>query len=260
MFVHALDARRRAQGVGDRRPLDGRYPTNRWAPGDVIVDRVEIPLSPCAGAGPYYLELGLYQPASAGTRLPLANSGGGDAVLLGPFDLSPVGVVPADQIRTTWALSATAPTQIVQLAGFDPDRDTYYPGGRARIELAWRAAAEVTTTVPLSLGLRAADSRTVELWRGEIGGGKVGPARGDWPADQTVCQPVDVTLPDDLVPGQYEWTLSAWSWSRSSGDASSGRTPWRLVAAPPRRVRAGRFERSDALPGSRPVAGERGAG
>jgi hypothetical protein len=125
-------------------------------------------------------------------------------------------------------MSATASTQPVQLAGFDPDRDTAYPGGRVRVELAWRAAAEVTATVPVSLGLKAADSRAVELWRGEIGGGKVGHARGDWPAGQTVCQPVDVTLPADLPPGQYEWTLAAWSELRSLGTIRLAERPGAL--------------------------------
>jgi hypothetical protein len=69
VFVHLL----RPDGTccvwqSDAMPRQGSYPTDRWQPGEVIVDRYEIVLPADLEAGRYPLEVGLFLPES-GRRL-----------------------------------------------------------------------------------------------------------------------------------------------------------------------------------------------
>lgn len=67
-FVHLLDEKRLVAGQVDHIPGDGASPTSAWAPGEVVVDRYEVPLKPGAAAGDYTLEVGMYLPET-GKRL-----------------------------------------------------------------------------------------------------------------------------------------------------------------------------------------------
>jgi hypothetical protein len=58
----------------DAMPVQWRYPTTRWAPGEVVVDTISISLQG-APAGTYDLALGAYDPAD-GERLPVVDADG----------------------------------------------------------------------------------------------------------------------------------------------------------------------------------------
>jgi 4-amino-4-deoxy-L-arabinose transferase-like glycosyltransferase len=88
VFAHVVDGEKRTVGVGDKRPMDGRYPTQKWVKGDVIIERYNIPISPDGSTRPYYLEAGFYR-WDTGERLSLLEPGGGTAVMLGPIELDP---------------------------------------------------------------------------------------------------------------------------------------------------------------------------
>jgi len=84
VFIHLLDNAGNLVGQGDGPPVNGRYPTSAWSPGEIILDRHMIPLSDQVESGQYTLVAGLYR-GSDGTRL-LAESLGGnttDVVILG---------------------------------------------------------------------------------------------------------------------------------------------------------------------------------
>jgi hypothetical protein len=75
VFVHVADpATAVPVAQDDAMPVQWRYPTTRWAPGEVVVDTISISLQD-APAGTYELALGAYNPAD-GERLPVIDANG----------------------------------------------------------------------------------------------------------------------------------------------------------------------------------------
>ncbi len=84
VFTHLLDEASQIQGQRDAIPGGGNAPTLSWQPGDIIVDRYEIPIGPDATPGELRIAVGLYDPFS-NERLPLAGNNdlaGQDVVIL----------------------------------------------------------------------------------------------------------------------------------------------------------------------------------
>ena len=91
VFAHMLGPVNPANGTPvwaghDGPPLGNSYPTSRWQPGEVIVDRHELILPARIPAGTYPIEVGLYDPQAGGTRLNVLDAAGqpqGDKVIVG---------------------------------------------------------------------------------------------------------------------------------------------------------------------------------
>jgi hypothetical protein len=79
-FVQVVGPDGGIYGQSDSAPDGGSYPTRLWLPGEVVVERVTVPLAAERPAGAYSLHLGLYRPGSL-ERLQVA--GGGDHVEIG---------------------------------------------------------------------------------------------------------------------------------------------------------------------------------
>ncbi len=76
VFAHVLDASSTKAAQGDGPPLNGWYPTSRWAPGQIVADRRTIPLPTDApAAGPLTVAVGLYR-LDDGSRLPVITTTG----------------------------------------------------------------------------------------------------------------------------------------------------------------------------------------
>jgi uncharacterized membrane protein len=75
VFTHLLDANGQLWAQKDNPPVRGSYPTTEWRVGETIVDKYDIVIPPDAPAGPYELEVGLYD-ATTGQRLPLLDKTG----------------------------------------------------------------------------------------------------------------------------------------------------------------------------------------
>lgn len=75
VFTHLIDRDGAIWGQKDGWPVDGSYPTSRWAQGDVIEDPYEIVISPEAPLGDYRLEVGMYL-LETGERLPVTDEAG----------------------------------------------------------------------------------------------------------------------------------------------------------------------------------------
>ena len=56
----------------DVAPQQGRYPTTRWLPGEIVLDEYQIALPPETPPGRYVVEIGLYLPEN-GRRLPMVS-------------------------------------------------------------------------------------------------------------------------------------------------------------------------------------------
>jgi hypothetical protein len=83
VFVHLLDADGRIVTQVDREPQAGAAPTTSWLAGEIVTDKIEIPMSEAA-ATTRSIVIGLYEPAT-GKRLPVLNSAGvvvGDSVTI----------------------------------------------------------------------------------------------------------------------------------------------------------------------------------
>jgi hypothetical protein len=75
VFVHLLTADGQLVASHDGPPLDGRYPTTAWLPGDVVPHVVHMALDPQTPGGTYHLQVGMYQWPSM-ERLPVWDSEG----------------------------------------------------------------------------------------------------------------------------------------------------------------------------------------
>jgi hypothetical protein len=75
VFVHLLDAKGQVVASHDGQPMDGRYATKAWLPGEVVPDVHCLTLAPDIPAGMYRLQVGVYQWPSM-ERLPVWDSQG----------------------------------------------------------------------------------------------------------------------------------------------------------------------------------------
>jgi hypothetical protein len=69
IFVHLLDEAGSLVAQADGPPANGAYPTSLWEPGEIIVDKHELPITHNGSR----LLVGLYEPVT-GQRLPVADS------------------------------------------------------------------------------------------------------------------------------------------------------------------------------------------
>jgi hypothetical protein len=61
VFVHLLDADGRLVANHDGPPMEGRYPTKAWLPGQIVPDTHRIMLKPDVPVGTYRLQVGMYR-------------------------------------------------------------------------------------------------------------------------------------------------------------------------------------------------------
>jgi hypothetical protein len=68
VFVHFLDRTNHVAAQHDDFPVGGDRPTTSWIPGEIIVDRYDVPIPADLPPGRYTLEVGFYDPVT-GRRL-----------------------------------------------------------------------------------------------------------------------------------------------------------------------------------------------
>ncbi len=86
-FVHLLTPDDRYISGIDAPPVNGYLPTTRWSPGQEVVDRKALMVPADLPPGEYFLEVGMYDPAS-GERVPLLVDGQeANRVLIGPIPI-----------------------------------------------------------------------------------------------------------------------------------------------------------------------------
>jgi hypothetical protein len=90
VFTHLVAADGRTWGQWDNPPQRGQSPTTRWAPGQVVADPYQIPLSADTPAGPIELRAGMYDLHTM-LRLPVYDSNGqiaGDHVVVSELEVT----------------------------------------------------------------------------------------------------------------------------------------------------------------------------
>jgi hypothetical protein len=73
VFVHLLDAAGEIVASHDGSPVDGRYATSAWYPGDIVKDVHHLALDPFVPPGEYQLQVGMYSWPDL-ERLPVRDS------------------------------------------------------------------------------------------------------------------------------------------------------------------------------------------
>ncbi|MBN1978372.1 MAG: glycosyltransferase family 39 protein [Anaerolineae bacterium] len=90
VFVHLVGPDGLPHGQLDVFPGGGSAPTSSWAPGQVVVDELALPIAADAAPGTYHVAVGLYDAASGG-RLPITGASGqrlpGDRFIL-PIEIT----------------------------------------------------------------------------------------------------------------------------------------------------------------------------
>jgi hypothetical protein len=77
VFVHLVSPDGALHGQSDHRPAGGGAPTHTWAPDQVIVDDILLPVLADAPPGSYHIAVGLYD-ANSGLRPPVYDTTGAE--------------------------------------------------------------------------------------------------------------------------------------------------------------------------------------
>ena len=202
VFAHLTDPWDLRWGGSD--PFD--YPSGEWSPGQVIVQRREVPISALTPPGDYELVVG-FSSRGQNARLPRLDEQGrvaGTTVALGPVSIAPAPAPPpappAIQVALPHMFGA------LRLLGFRRDQASIRPGETFYLGLYWQSK-DALPDMYVSLDLEpTAGGGAVSLWRDR-------PLHGiyptdEWPAGSMLLDQYGLTIPHDAPPGAYTLTLS----------------------------------------------------
>lgn len=188
VFVHLLDARGERWAQHDGRPLDGLYPTYRWAKGEMVRDRHCLPLPSNLPEGRYIIQVGLYTLAT-GKRLALAH--GADSLPMAAVFVGP---------RPTYTPAYTLDTRLgdtIRLVGYDLSKEAT----RVRTVLYWQTAAYLERDYTVFVHLSGPDGKPLAQHDGQPQGGTYPTSL--WHPGEVVPDEHVVPLPPTLPPGEY---------------------------------------------------------
>ncbi len=199
-FVHLEDA----WGARWSQAQTFAYPTAQWQPGEIVVQRVDVPAPPGAPPGDYRVRLGWFNEAS-GERLPVLDEDGrfaGDSLVIEPLAVT-VGAPPDPLPRPPFPVDEAVHPGL-RLLGYERGGGTAATGETLDLAFWWLAEAPQTR-----LDLR------VEAFRSDNTGRillETQPVHGtypfvSWPTPQFVIDRQQLRLPEDLTPGDYRLQL-----------------------------------------------------
>ncbi len=76
VFVHLIGSDGRPAAQGDAFPMQGKYPTTAWQPGEYLLDTYTLALPPQLPAGDYPLRIGFYDPVTGQRLSPVRDAQG----------------------------------------------------------------------------------------------------------------------------------------------------------------------------------------
>ena len=200
-LIHLIGADGQRYAQADGPPLNGKLPTTRWLPGEVLTDRRSLDLPAGLPPGRYRIDVGLYD--AGGDRLAIATAAGeplGDALALDSVRVPAAGEqlpVPAQPLDVELANDADR----VRLLGYALRPATADDPVDLGLVLYWQTPARLSTDYTVFVHLLD-DSGTI---RGQGDGRVLGgfyPTTA-WDAGEIVADEHWITVEPDTPPGSY---------------------------------------------------------
>jgi 4-amino-4-deoxy-L-arabinose transferase-like glycosyltransferase len=198
-FVHLTDERRYRWSQAETFV----YPAAQWQPGETIVQRVEVPIPSGTPPGYYFLQVGLFDPAT-GDRLPRLDEAlryAGDTVAIQSGEVT-AGTPPAPLPQSPYAIAKYAPG--LRLFGYERGATTAFNGERLWLALWWEASAPLP---PMSnrLELMRPDGTGIILSNSQPVDGRY--PFHQWATPQFLIDRQTPRLPANLTAGTYRLQL-----------------------------------------------------
>jgi hypothetical protein len=225
VFLHLLDEGNHIVGQRDAEPGGGARLTDRWTPGEVVIDNYGLPIHPATPPGEYRLELGMYD-AETGQRLLTP----GDE---GQVWLEPVTVERPTSPAPTAALgmhhAAGAEFDALALLGYDlyklgfahqPDTPLG-PGDVVHVNLYWQALTDPAGDWQVTIAWVGPDGRDLVSVVAEPAGAY---PTSRWQAGDVWRGQFDLALPNDAPSGRH--------WLRVEPIAPDGATGGLFISEP----------------------------
>ena len=180
------------------------YPSEQWQPGEMIIQRVDLPVRPGTPPGAYRLRVGLFDGRN-GERLPRLDEGGryaGDAFTIENAPVAagaPPPVLPEPAtVVDEWVQPA------LLLIGYERGRQAVATGENLDLALWWQATAplpRLTTRLEL---LRANNTGRILADTQPVHGTY---PFADWTTPQFLIDAVTPRIPDSIPAGDYRLHL-----------------------------------------------------
>jgi 4-amino-4-deoxy-L-arabinose transferase-like glycosyltransferase len=201
-FVHILGPEESVVGARDTHPGLGRYPTERWSPGEAFCDAVRVPVEKWAPAPAVYdVAVGwyLYKEGEVREHLPAYDSAGSllELVTLGKLKVRPEAYAT---IETPNRLDADLGGQVT-LLGYDVDRLDMTPGESVNVTLYW--AAQVPIPVDYTVFVHLAAPQGPPYAQDDTQPRRGAYPTSFWDVGEIVSDPHTILVPHDLPPGEY---------------------------------------------------------
>jgi 4-amino-4-deoxy-L-arabinose transferase-like glycosyltransferase len=248
-FVDVVDTAGYVWATALAQPRPGFEEANRTRQA-IVESEARLALPPGMPPGHYFLKMGFVAdnaPAPPGSRGTGRASG---QVLVGRFELPaggddvlvklPSGSFPAaGEIPIQHRLSSRAPppggraswdgisTADVSLLGYAVSQTAARPGENVWLTLFWQAQQDAPRDYAVGVRLLAADGHEVTYWLGRpFYSGYPTP---EWSRGQVVQDPWELTLPEDVPPGDFELEMSLYDASSSTEVARTSLGTFRVL-------------------------------
>jgi hypothetical protein len=235
-FVHLADESGRVWGQRDGTPGEGLYPTTRWQPGEIVVERYDLTAAANAPKAEYSLKVGFYEtlPAGGWRRLEARGRDGaglGDAPTIARVPVAPLRLPTAEQ-RAPSGLVARALSRVERLlrgdgplagvprwavrsgglnvplghrallTGWALDRETARPGDALRVALDFAPLERIPEDAAVFVHLvDKGGALKVQSDSVPVSGGL---PTLRWAPGRPVRDTRTLRLPSDLPPGEYQ--------------------------------------------------------
>ena len=175
------------------------FRSSQWKSGDVIIVRIQIPLTTGMPPGEYKLAMTIYSPSMNQTLAATSEHGKvSSTAQIGPIQIE-LSTQMKDPPIPQYVTSDTFGN--LELFGYDLSQKTYKPGAILPLSLYWRAINAINQNQVISLMLNNQIIDSSE------------PVRGTYPTNQWVSGEIvidhrHIRIPRDVSPGKHNLTIT----------------------------------------------------
>jgi hypothetical protein len=181
------------------------YPSEQWTPGEIIVNRIDVPISAGAPPGDYELRVGWFSPGTQQRINIVAPDGGfgGTIVRLSPISIDQI-TTDGSQLnigtRLDWGVRPG-----LKLLGYTQPTSEVQTGAPIDVTMYWQSAAPLQDE-PITLQLSSCGCANQPVTKTVLT--TTVPAQGTYPFNlwqpgEIVADRYRVRVPFDLAPGDY---------------------------------------------------------